>query len=47
MTLLEALKQFATALVNRNNEADIDAAVQALHDTLNPPAQPASTEPPQ
>lgn len=40
MTLLEAIQLFTTAVVNRNNQEDINAAVQTLHDILNPPAKP-------
>lgn len=42
MDLLTALKNFATAVVSRSSQDDIDAATEDLHATINPGAADAS-----
>ena len=39
MNLLDALKNFAEAVVNRNSTESIDKATADLHATLNPGAK--------
>jgi hypothetical protein len=45
MPLIDALRQFATAIVNRNSEADIESAIVALATALTPSAPPAPPSP--